>query len=176
VVPSARTAHLDEEARQVLIEHILHRKGHAVETIAADAPVAEAIGKLHEHNIGALVVTAAADEGGEESGGEDGGSAPAPVAGILSERDIVRAAAKDEAVFPRLVSQLMTRDLVLGSPGDDLTAVGHTMVQRRIRHLPVVDGGQLVGMISIGDVVKAQRDQYQGEVDTLQTLVMEQGH
>jgi CBS domain-containing protein len=96
--------------------------------------------------------------------------------GILSERDIVRAAAKDEQVFPRLVSQLMTRDLVLGGPGDDLIAVGQTMVQRRIRHLPVVDGGRLVGMVSIGDVVKAQRDQYQGEVDTLQTIVMERGH
>jgi len=79
-------------------------------------------------------------------------------------------------VFPLLVSQLMTRDLILGEPGDDLGAVGHTMVQRRIRHLPVVASGKLVGMVSIGDVVKAQRDQYQGEVDTLQTIVMERGH
>jgi CBS domain-containing protein len=65
---------------------------------------------------------------------------------------------------------------VLGSAGDDLGAAGQTMVQRRIRHLPVVDGGKLVGMISIGDIVKAQRDQYQGEVDTLQIIVMEHGH
>jgi CBS domain-containing protein len=47
------------------------------------------------------------------------------------------------------------------------------MVQRRIRHLPVVDGGKLIGIVSIGDVMKAQRDHYQGEVDTLQTIVME---
>ena len=114
---------------------------------------------LAQHNIGALVVVEA-------------GMRPI---GILSERDVVRAAVKNEAVFPLLVSQLMTRDLVLGAPGDDLSAVGHTMVQRRIRHLPVVDGGKLVGMISIGDIVKAQRDQYQGEVDTLQTIVMEHG-
>jgi CBS domain-containing protein len=78
-------------------------------------------------------------------------------------------------VFGLTVSQLMTRDVIVGVPGDDLSAVGHTMIQRRIRHLPVVEGGKLIGMISIGDIVKAQRDHYQGEVDTLQTIVMERG-
>lgn len=142
------------------IASILATKGDKVVTVGADQSIREALGVLAQHNIGALVVVDATMR---------------PI-GILSERDIVRAAAKDEKVFPRLVSQLMTRDLVLGSPGDDLGAVGHTMVERRIRHLPVVDGGKLVGMVSIGDVVKAQRDQYQGEVDTLQTIVMEGGH
>jgi CBS domain-containing protein len=141
------------------IASILATKGDKVVTIRAEQTIREALGELAQHNIGALVVVDAALR---------------PI-GILSERDIVRAAAKNEAVFPQLVSQLMTRDLVLGSPGDDVGAVGHTMVQRRIRHLPVVDGGKLVGMVSIGDVVKAQRDQYQGEVDTLQTIVMERG-
>jgi CBS domain-containing protein len=141
------------------IASILATKGDKVVTIRAEQTIREALGVLAQHNIGALVVVDAALR---------------PI-GILSERDIVRAAAKNEAVFPQLVSQLMTRDLVLGSPGDDVGAVGHTMVQRRIRHLPVLDGGKLVGMVSIGDVVKAQRDQYQGEVDTLQTIVMERG-
>jgi CBS domain-containing protein len=141
------------------IASILATKGDKVVTIRAEQSIREALGVLAQHNIGALVVV-------------DGALRPI---GILSERDIVRAAAKNEAVFPQLVSQLMTRDLVLGSPGDDVAAVGHTMVQRRIRHLPVVDGGKLVGIVSIGDVVKAQRDQYQGEVDTLQTIVMERG-
>jgi CBS domain-containing protein len=141
------------------IASILATKGDKVVTIRAEQSIREALGVLAQHNIGALVVVDAALR---------------PI-GILSERDIVRAAAKNEAVFPQLVSQLMTRDLVLGSPGDDVGAVGHTMVQRRIRHLPVVHGGKLVGMVSIGDVVKAQRDQYQGEVDTLQTIVMERG-
>jgi CBS domain-containing protein len=141
------------------IASILATKGDKVVTIRAEQSIREALGVLAQHNIGALVVVDAALR---------------PI-GILSERDIVRAAAKNEAVFPQLVSQLMTRDLVLGSPGDDVAAVGHTMVQRRIRHLPVVDGGKLVGIVSIGDVVKAQRDQYQGEVDTLQTIVMERG-
>jgi CBS domain-containing protein len=141
------------------IASILATKGDKVVTIRAEQSIREALGVLAQHNIGALVVVDAALR---------------PI-GILSERDIVRAAARNEAVFPQLVSQLMTRDLVLGSPGDDVGAVGQTMVQRRIRHLPVVDGGKLVGMVSIGDVVKAQRDQYQGEVDTLQTIVMERG-
>lgn len=142
------------------IASILATKGDkVVVTIRAEQTIREALGVLAQHNIGALVVV-------------DTGLRPI---GILSERDIVRAAAKNEAVFSLLVSQLMTRDLVLGTPGDDLGAVGQTMVQRRIRHLPVVDGGKLVGMISIGDVVKIQRDHYQGEVDTLQTIVMEHG-
>ncbi|HEX2437989.1 MAG TPA: CBS domain-containing protein [Methylomirabilota bacterium] len=142
------------------IASILATKGDKVITIHAEQTIREALGVLAHHNIGALVVV-------------DAGRRPI---GILSERDVVRAAVKDEAVFPLLVSQLMTRDLVLGDPGDDLGAVGQTMVRRHIRHLPVVKGGQLVGMISIGDVVKAQRDYYQGEVDTLQTIVMEHGH
>ena len=141
------------------IASILATKGDKVVTVRADQTIREALGVLAQHNIGALVVV-------------DGGMRPI---GVLSERDIVRAAAKNEGVFPLLVSQLMTRDLILGDPGDDLGAVGQTMVQRRIRHLPVVVAGKLVGIVSIGDVVKAQRDQYQGEVDTLQTIVMERG-
>lgn len=140
------------------IASILATKGDKVITIRAEQTIREALVVLAQHNIGALVVV-------------DG---LRPI-GILSERDVVRAAVKNEAVFPLLVSQLMTRDLVLGDPGDDLGAVGQTMVQRRIRHLPVVVDGKLVGMISIGDIVKAQRDRYQGEVDTLQTIVMEHG-
>jgi CBS domain-containing protein len=141
------------------IASILATKGDKVFTIRAEQTIREALVVLAQHNIGALVVV-------------DG---LRPI-GILSERDVVRAAVKNEAVFPLLVNQLMTRDLVLGDPGDDLCAVGQTMVQRRIRHLPVVVDGKLVGMISIGDIVKAERDRYQGEVDTLQTIVMEHGH
>ena len=74
----------------------------------------------------------------------------------------------EAAPTERTVADIMTRDVVVATPTDDLSSVGHTMTERRIRHLPVMDGGRLVGIVSIGDIVKAQRDRYQGEVDTLQ--------
>jgi len=142
------------------IASILATKGNKVVTIRPEQSIRDALRVLADHNIGALVSI-------------DPSRRPV---GILSERDVVRAAVRDEAVFGLTVSQLMTRDVIVGAPGDDLAAVGQTMIQRRIRHLPVVEGGKLIGMVSIGDVVKAQRDHFQGEVDTLQTIVMEQGH
>ncbi|MBI3634834.1 MAG: CBS domain-containing protein [Candidatus Rokubacteria bacterium] len=139
------------------IAAILATKGSRVVTVQPEHTIRQALRLLADHNIGALVVV-------------DGQDAPV---GILSERDIVRAAARDEDLFGELVSALMTRDLVIGTPQDDLAAVGRTMTERRIRHVPIVEGGRLVGMISIGDVMKAQRDQYQGEVDTLQAQILE---
>ena len=143
------------------IASLLARKGVKVVTIQPEHRIREALALLADHNIGALVVV-------------DTGARPI---GILSERDIVRAAVRDERdVFDKPVSALMTRNVIVGVPQDDLKSVGVTMTEKRIRHLPVVDQGRLVGIISIGDVVKAQRDQYQGEVDTLQfQLIEEQG-
>jgi len=141
------------------IAHVLARKGGKVVTIEPHATIRQALALLAEHDIGALVVV---------------DTAGAPV-GILSERDVVRAAAREEAVFDRPVEALMTRQVVLGRPDDDLASVAHTMTERRIRHLPVVDQGRLVGIVSIGDVVKAQRDQYAGELDTLQIQLLGDG-
>jgi CBS domain-containing protein len=138
------------------IASLLASKGSKVITIQPEQTVRQAVGLLVEHNIGALVVV-------------DGTRHPV---GILSERDIVRAAARSERVFAEPVASLMTKNVVLGLPHDDVASVGHTMTERRIRHLPVMDGGTLVGIVSIGDVVKAQRDQYQGEVETLQTQLL----
>ena len=135
------------------IATILARKGSSVVTVGPEQTIRQAVELLAERNIGALVVVDASLR---------------PV-GILSERDIVRAAAHDEQIFAGAVSSIMTHDVILGAPHDDLDSVGHTMTERRIRHLPVVEEGRLVGIISIGDVVKAQRDRYLGEVDTLQT-------
>lgn len=139
------------------IESLLASKGPRVITIAPQATIRQALGLLAEHNIGALVVV-------------DAGGAPV---GILSERDIVRTAARNERVFVETVDRLMTREVVVATPRDDLVSVGNTLTEKRIRHLPVVDQGRLVGIVSIGDVLKAQRDQYRGEVDTLQMQLLE---
>jgi signal-transduction protein with cAMP-binding, CBS, and nucleotidyltransferase domain len=64
--------------------------------------------------------------------------------------------------------------LIVGTPQDDLVSVGTTMTDRRIRHLPIVEHNRLVGIVSIGDIVKAHRMELQGEVDTLQTQLLEQ--
>jgi len=140
------------------IASLLASKGGKVITVGPQETIRSALALLAEHNIGALVVV---DREGR------------PV-GILSERDIVRTAARDEAVFAKTVSVLMTKDVIVGLPTDDLESVGRTMTDRRIRHLPVVDQRRLVGIISIGDVVKAQRDLYRGEVENLQIELTEE--
>jgi CBS domain-containing protein len=137
------------------IASILARKGGRVVTCRPDQSIRQALGLLAEHNIGALVVV-------------DATGAPA---GILSERDVVREATRDERLFARSVEEIMTRDVIVGVPEDDLRAVRLTMTERRIRHVPVVVEGRLIGIVSIGDVVKAELDQYLGEVDTLQMQV-----
>lgn len=140
------------------ISNILARKGPKVFTVHSDQSIRHAIALLAEHNIGALVVVDAAGK---------------PV-GIISERDIVREAARNEQVFSKAVGELMTREVIAGTAQDDLVSVGNTMTEKRIRHLPVMDKGRLIGIVTLGDVVKAQRDQYRGEVDTLQIQIMEE--
>jgi CBS domain-containing protein len=138
------------------IQSVLATKGTHVVTIRPEQSIREAISALVTHNVGALVVV-------------DDAALPM---GILSERDILRTIATNEAVFSQAVSELMSPNVIVGVPQDDLMSVAHTMTEKRIRHLPVVDQGRLVGIVSIGDVVKAQRDGYHGEVDTLQTMIL----
>jgi CBS domain-containing protein len=140
------------------IASLLAKKGPKVVTVQPEQTIRQALALLAEHNIGALVVV---------------DREVRPI-GILSERDIVRTAARDEAVFVKTVSALMTKDVILGLPQDELESVGRTMTDRHIRHLPVVDQRRLIGIISIGDVVKAQRDLYRGEVETLQMELTEE--
>ncbi len=138
------------------VSRILATKGMDVITIRPEQSIREAIALLAKHNIGALVVVAETDK---------------PV-GILSERDIIRATANNEQVFSQTVSELMTKNVITGLPQDELRAVANAMTEKRFRHLPIMDKGKLVGIISIGDVVKVERDHFEGEVDTLQTQIL----
>ena len=139
------------------IESILATKSSNVITVGPDQSLREVVDLLAEHNIGVLIVV---DEPGR------------PI-GIISERDIIREAARTKAALDQAVSRVMTEDLITASPEDDLETVLQTMTARRFRHLPIMDQDRLIGVISIGDVVKAQLDKYQGEVDTLQAQVIE---
>jgi CBS domain-containing protein len=141
------------------VRNILATKKGNIISIRGDESVRQAIAMLVQHRIGALIVLDEAER----------------LVGILSERDIMRFAAADEQLFGRPVSDIMTRDVIVGMPQDDVIAVAHTMLEKRFRHLPIVDEGQLVGIISIGDVLKIQRDAYRGEVDTLETRIIAEG-
>jgi CBS domain-containing protein len=137
------------------ISTILAKKGSTVFTVTPDQTVREAVALLVDKRIGAVVVV---DDDGRPMG-------------IASERDVVRELAKNENVLNEPVSRVMTSDVIIARPSDDIKAVSKTMTVRRFRHLPVMDHHELVGIVSIGDVVKAQLDEYEGEIETLQTRV-----
>ena len=129
---------------------ILRVKGNDVITIGPDETVQEAIRKLNEYGIGALVVTGEREE----------------ISGIITERDILRECDKrcvflseppqrEQTNWPSLVRDVMKRDLIVGVPDDGLDYVMGIMTKNRIRHLPIMDGKKLAGIISIGDVINA---------------------
>jgi CBS domain-containing protein len=151
-----RWAAADKESLFMNVSRILATKSSDVVTIRPHQRISEALKLLAEYDIGALVVTN--DE-------ED-------LVGILSERDIVRRAVQEEDPFALQVADVMTKNVIVGLPNDDLMSVAHTMTERHFRHLPIVDGLRVIGMISIGDVLKAQRDAFRGQIDTLETMVM----
>ena len=129
----------------------------AVVTISPDAGVRELIATLAEHNIGALIVSA------------DGSS----LDGIVSERDVVRHLHEDGTVLNNTVGAIMTSvdDVRTCAPEDGLDDVMQVMTEHRFRHIPVCDGPRLVGIVSIGDMVKHKIDQLQFERDQLDSYV-----
>jgi CBS domain-containing protein len=141
------------------VRHVLAARRGPVVTIAPDAPIREAVGILVDKGIGSLVIL----------------SSDGTVAGIITERDILRALAADDSILQQPVHHVMVREVIIGVPQDDLLAVAQTMLEKRVRHLPIVEDGQLIGIVSIGDVLKAQRDAYSGTVDTLETQLMAKG-
>jgi CBS domain-containing protein len=118
--------------------------------------LADAAQLLTRERIGALIVRNTAGD----------------MIGILSERDIVRAIAKDgAAVIERPVSSIMTRDVICVTPEDDVSEVMSLMTAKRFRHLPVKRGEKLIGMISIGDVVKQRVEEAEGEAQQLRQYI-----
>jgi CBS domain-containing protein len=140
------------------VREILDHKGGRVITIRPDATLSTAIHRLALERIGALVVS------------EDG----VTIAGILSERDVVRALAEDGAAIlapDRHVRDLMTTGVRTCGPEDTVKAVMAEMTRHRIRHLPVVADRRLVGVVSIGDVVKSRLDEME-----LETVVLREAY
>lgn len=130
------------------VSSILSMKGSTVATTAPDAPVTEALNELRLRGVGALVVST------------DGRH----VEGIISEREIVhRLAERGESVIHEPVEAVMNRDVVTCQPDDDLQHLARRMTETRCRHLPVVVESELVGIVSIGDVVKARLTQLEEE-------------
>jgi len=126
-----------------------------VVTIAPATTVAELAVTLTEHRIGAVVVL------------DDDA-----VAGIVSERDVVRHLAEHGAEgLGSLVSQIMTTSVVSCAPGDPVGDIAATMTERRVRHMPVLDDGRLVGIVSIGDVVSSRIRQLEKDRGQLEQYI-----
>ena len=124
-------------------------------TITPDATVRDLLALLAEHNIGAVVVSG------------DGNS----VDGIVSERDVVRKLNGNDAILDSTVDAIMTSVVQTCEPGHDVDQLMVQMTEKRIRHVPVVDDGDLVAVISIGDVVKSRITQLEFERDQLDSYV-----
>ena len=134
------------------VADILRTKGAAVTTVSAGASALVVAQRLRGQRIGAMIVS------------DDGHS----IEGIISERDLAYGLAAHASNLPNVsVSELMTTDVITCSPRDSVSEIAKVMTQRRIRHLPVKDGDQLVGLITIGDVLKHRLDEMQLEANVL---------
>ncbi|MBW4722251.1 CBS domain-containing protein [Saccharothrix obliqua] len=137
------------------IADVLRSKGSAVAAVGAGASVAELVAALAEHNVGAMVVL-----------GDAG------IVGIVSERDVVRRLCdRGGALLEAPVAEIMTTEVFTCSPKDTVDGLTVLMTERRIRHVPVVDDGALVGIVSIGDVVKSRISQLEEGHDQLTAYI-----
>ena len=135
------------------VSAILQKKGSTVKTILSTETVWALAQRLRLESVGAMVVIR--DKTDE-------------IEGIVSERDIARGLAEHGSNLPGMpVASLMTRGVITCVSGDSLATVARIMTQRRIRHLPVMEGGKLLGLVSIGDVLSYRLDEMQQEVNVL---------
>jgi CBS domain-containing protein len=134
------------------VSEILRSKGTKVITVKPDERLTTLAHRLRHEKIGAAVVSA------------DGNS----IDGIISERDIAHGLASHGAHLAELhVSDLMTKSVISCKPGDSISDISRIMTNRRIRHLPVKEGARLVGIVSVGDVVKYRLDELQMEANVM---------
>ena len=141
------------------IADILRTKGAAVATVTETTTVTGLLAELVIHNIGAMVVV-----------GPDG------VVGIVSERDVVRKLHDHGPELLRSsVSDIMSKILVTCTPDDQIDDLSALMTNNRVRHVPVMQGDRLVGIVSIGDVVKNRMEQLQAEQEHLQAYITQGG-
>jgi CBS domain-containing protein len=138
------------------IAKILQGKGSKIVSIAPTQTLQEAAQTLTKQKVGAIV---ALDSHGS-------------LAGILSERDIVRICAEQgSGAMSKLVSDAMTKDVLTASPQDGIDVAMARMTDRRIRHLPVLQAGSLIGVVSIGDLVKAKIDETLADADAMRAYI-----
>ena len=137
------------------ISDVLRSKSSDLVTLSPDATVRDLVDLLAEHNIGAVIV------------GDDAN----PVAGIVSERDVVRGLVSGTTILESLVADIMTTTVKTAAPSDSVDDLKRIMTEHRIRHVPVVVDGQLKGIVSIGDVVKSRIGELEFERDQLESYV-----
>jgi CBS domain-containing protein len=129
------------------LQEILSVKGTAVFSISPEATLAEVVRQLAAHNVGALLVCRGDDVGGQQ------------LVGIITERDLVHCFAAGKCNLGEIiVCDVMTVQLITASPSDTVENIMGVMTDRRVRHVPVLAEGRLAGMVSIGDLLKAQHD------------------
>lgn len=142
------------------LQEILSGKGSGVHTITPSSTLEDVVQTLVKHNCGSLVVCDSAD------------GARRRMLGIITERDILRACAAHLGSLESIsVSHVMTTNVVTGAPADSIEDTMGLMTDKRIRHLPVLNGDQLVGIVSIGDIVKTQHDQLTMENHYLKSYI-----
>jgi CBS domain-containing protein len=145
----------NSEETRMLVSQILKTKGDLVFTAAPAETIAAVAALLHARRVGALVVLEAEQ-----------------VVGIVSERDVVRALAADgPGALSTPVSRYMTKDVLFAEPGETVDSLLSRMTDRRIRHLPVCKADRLVGLVSIGDLVKAKISEVEAEADGLKAYI-----
>lgn len=136
---------------------ILKNKRNVVLTIKPTQTIAELAERLRSSHVGVMIVSS------------DGRA----LEGIISERDIAYGLAKHGAAVPDMkVSDLMTRNVITCSPKDTIAEVSKTMTVRKIRHLPVVEGSEMVGVISIGDVLRSRISEIELEANVLRDMAI----